>query len=178
MGQFRGREFDIGQGGSIAGEHDSEVIFTPKIDHDPANKVMGWNLRQKIKDQVGVDVHHLRSSAHTIIYSETPLTEQQKDQIKTILNDPLTAFEPESNMIEANNVIIIKDVWSYKEQLEAALGFKFIVRYRQSEAFKDTTEFDEIMLIPCDDNRTGKRTLDSTEKNNLLNQVRNLGRVE
>ena len=178
MGQFKGREFDIGGVGNIADESVADAIFVPKIDQDPANKVMGWNLRQKIKDQVGVDVHHVRSSAHTILLCETPLTEQQKDQIRTILDDPNTVFEPESSMVEANNVIIIKDVWSYKEQLEAALGFKFIVRYRQSEAFKDTTEFDEIMLIPCDDNRTGKRTLDSTEKNNLLNEVSNLGRVE
>ena len=142
--------------------------------------LMGWNLRERIKYKIGIEVHRSGDS-RTTIFSRVDgeeFTEEQESQIEKIMSEGKLAFGPSQELVLPENSIVIHDIHDYKEKVEKKCGFRFQLYYRQTEAFKGTSTQDEIWIVACSDDYQSKRELTQKEIRAFHKAYADLVRIE
>jgi len=106
-----------------------------------------WNLLNKINMKIGKWPGTSTNSRHTYINFIEDLTAQEISDVDAVIGDGSTAKDPVV-FPTADNKFILKDVWEWKDEIEAACGFNVAITYRSGGTHGD--RIDEIILQPVD----------------------------
>ena len=134
-----------------------------------------WNLLNKIRMKIGKYPGTSTTGLGTHIIFVEDLDQADIDAVDAIMADPYTA----QNSIEfamSGNRLIVKDVWFWRDQVEADAGFNVAITYRDS-GFKGVLD-DEIVLQATDPTYQAEKILTQTNKRNFLAAVEGLIREE
>jgi hypothetical protein len=134
-----------------------------------------WNLLQRINLKTGYWPGTSTTSSYTYIKFIEDLTQQEIDDVNAIVGDGTTCQDP-VKFASQNNRIIIKDVWEWRDQLEADAGFNVAITYQVS-GLKGTNP-DEIVLQATDSTYQAEKILKANERNAFMSAVEGLNRIE
>jgi len=147
-----------------------------KLTYDPLpSGGYTWNLLNKINMKIGKRPGTSTNSRHTYIYFIEDLTPQEIADVDAIIGDGSTAKDP-VEFATVNNRYIIKDLWEWRNEIEAELGFNVAITYRSSGTHGD--RIDEIVFQPTDPTYQAEKLLDNTDKRNIVSALEGLIRLE
>ena len=147
-----------------------------KLTYDPLpSGGYTWNLLNKINMKIGKRPGTSTNSRHTYIYFIEDLTAQEIADVDAIIGDGSTAKDS-VEFATVNNRYIIKDIWEWRNEIEAELGFNIAITYRSSGTHGD--RIDEIVFQPTDPTYQAEKLLDNTDKRNIVSALEGLIRLE
>lgn len=146
-----------------------------KLTYPPLPDGYRWNLLNKIHMKTSYWPGTSTTTSETKLNFIEDLTAQEITDVDTIVGDGSTCQDP---VIFAmiNNKYIIKDVWEWRDQVEADAGFQVAITYRSSGLKGDA--LDEIVVQPTDPTYQAERIMTNPQKNNLLGALEDLIRLE
>lgn len=134
-----------------------------------------WNLLNKINYKIGKWPGTSTNANRTILRFIEDLTPQEIADVDAIIGDGSTCQDP-IQFATQNNRKIVKDIWEWRDQIEAEAGFNVAISYRSSGLKGDA--LDEIVLQGTDPTYQAEKILTNTDKRNLQNALENLIRDE
>jgi hypothetical protein len=154
----------------------STKLTYPKLPYDSSNPLgYRWNLKAKIYFKIGKWLGLWDNSQQTHVESSEDLSAQEITDVDTIMASPSSACSPIEFALSGNR-IIVKDIWEWRDQIEADAGFNVAITYRSSGNKGDA--LDEIVLQATDPTYQAEKILSSPEKNNFVGAVEGLIRSE
>ena len=147
-----------------------------RLTYPPLPDGYRWNILQKIYLKIGKWPGSATTSSETIFNFIEDLSAQEITDVDDLIGDGSTCQDPIKFGI-INNTYILKDVYEYRDQLEADAGYNIAITYRSSGTISGTV-YDEIVLQPTDPTYQAVKILTNPQKNALASAVENLGRWE
>jgi hypothetical protein len=133
-----------------------------------------WNLLNKIRMATGYWPGTWTTGTNTYLEFHEDLNQSEIDTVDAIMASPESACDPVEFAI-TGNTYIVKDIWNYRAQIEAACGFNVAIGYKASETPPDPGALDLIVLQPTDPTYQAVKILTNPEKNALENAIIALG---
>jgi hypothetical protein len=134
-----------------------------------------WNLLYKIFLKTGYWCDHVgKPPTSSLLKFDEDLSEQEKTDINNIVGDGSTCQDA-IKFATVNNKFIIKDVFWFRDEIEAAVGFNVAVSYQKSGTHP---EEDEIVVQATDPTYQIEKILSQNQKNQLRSALEDLIRLE
>ena len=147
-----------------------------KLEFNPLPEGYRFNLLNKIYMKTGFWPATSTTSSKTYLNFIEDLTAQQITDVENIIGDGSTCQNPIVFAL-SNNRYIIKDIWEYRADIEAEVGFNVAITYRSSGTYGSDV-YDEIVVQPTDPTYQAQLIMTNPQKNTLLGALEDLIRLE